>query len=371
MKEQFKKITKGYLAILIFKILLIGSGLLIQSCEKDTLNEQASSNKLNAFENFEKKLILTSEKIPSDISEKLEEMKNYLDSDDNLNGNPILQNPTINSTISDLRSASEQLLVDAYGFTSSELSFEFNEEEKDLLMYSALLLYQIEKDRLQQQSILSSKIDINKFLALGGSMTYASGITFTQVGGCAAAALGIDILGDLKSALAGKKLSKKLIRKTVFKLAKLAGKYLSGVGLAITGIQFGICIAGTLAGADNTVIQEALPRYFLNSTNFNVINIKDRKKVYFVYNKMDIVSTESFSNKKVYGKYTNNSVIDLYVFTQRYKYEVINEDLDRMNPGKIIVPRLIGRTYSENACSGQGSLLDCYPDLGGIGGSLN
>ena len=69
-------------------------------------------------------------------------------------------------------------------------------------------------------------------------------LDWNDVASCCAAALGLDVLEDMRKALTGKRITRKIVEGVLKKSIKKVATRLSGVvGVSITVAEFGVCLA--------------------------------------------------------------------------------------------------------------------------------
>lgn len=69
-------------------------------------------------------------------------------------------------------------------------------------------------------------------------------LDWNDVASCGAAALGLDVLEDMRKALTGKRITREIVERVLKKSIKKVATRLSGVvGVSIAVAEFGVCLA--------------------------------------------------------------------------------------------------------------------------------
>jgi len=293
LKLGFKKYLKGMFGIFMIKLCIVGLIVINQSCETegelDYTNEQIVAKELfseamnESFENMHKVEVIPnnntiSRRIKSDIvtirvfknskkitkssrSQTMNSLGDIISSgydyeivglhktlgtggtgeitdDGNLYFDIELEE--VNKAIKPVINASKNYLY-AYDFSDEEISEVLIGQDESLLvpMVEAAI-------KVDNQNKMISYHESNKLTDfLFGIESANAQLTWSEVGTCAAAAIGIDVLQDMKEATAGKKMSKKILKKAFKKVAAKFVSYLTGWGLAWTGVYFIGCLGAS------------------------------------------------------------------------------------------------------------------------------
>lgn len=285
MKNGLNKFAKGMFAIITIKLILISIVLVIQSCTqesfvvdenltvaKNTFLESIAKtrNKFNNVSVTKNNLKITHLRkgnvLPEssmfvkttnnnldigmdnlgDVSDKLVEGEIELilnpSEIDLLNERVIaieVSEDDVEEALSTSINASKEYL-NSYGFTESEISEILVGQDESLLIQLVHANITILNER---EGVANNMIDKKFIDTLFGIQSAHAQITWGEVGGCAAAAIGIDIIHDLRSETAGKKMTKKVLGKAFKKVATKVASYLTGFGLAWTAVYFVGCLA--------------------------------------------------------------------------------------------------------------------------------
>jgi len=278
MNNTLKKIVRGTLAIFMIKLVLFGGLFIIQSCQKDDnsniINDQAktefltslqiSRTNLNIVQTENTKENNTTFKTNSTTDgetqviclvdpPKDEEINGFgkiiqvvIDWDlvvtEIDNGEPsidcyeVLVNDITEALNPSVASAKNYLL--SYGYSNNEITEILDGEDETFL--PALVYGMIAVDS-ESNGITYNNNELELLNNLLGIQSTYAQVSGGDIVGCAVAALGLDILEDIRTAKAkGKKIGKKFLKKAV---KKVATKLLGPIGVAITIGQFAYCLA--------------------------------------------------------------------------------------------------------------------------------
>lgn len=130
------------------------------------------------------------------------------------------------------------------GFTQSDLSDILQDNDETLLtILSISLIAVLDTKNAEQEDFQDSQFHEYLTPLQTSFITQDDGLSWAEVGGCALAALGIDVIADLRTELHGKKMTKKILKKAFKKVAGRLLGYITGWGLVITAGYFIGCLA--------------------------------------------------------------------------------------------------------------------------------
>ncbi len=226
INDSIKKISKGMIAIFTIKILLLGGIFIFQSCLNDFEEVNDGSEQKLAITKFKSIVIKTTPKIRSVIE------KQHLLTAKGLSTNKanVKAEKEINSAIAPIISGTKELLR-TFDLTESDLAEVFDDPNDPRISIVGLTILASENNE-------GNQIAMN-FASILGTSVYAQ--SWGDIGRCAAAALGVDLIYGLTDAGASAAWKRKALKK-LFK--KVATRILGPVGVAIAIAEFGICVAG-------------------------------------------------------------------------------------------------------------------------------
>lgn len=287
MAKQIKNVTnrvaKGMIAIFAIKLMLFGGIFLIQSCTQDS--DIVDENIKNAEDIFLKSLSQTREnfntvtvvatKFDNTIFQRTSDLEPTVmvkslneNADIELNNLADVTNSLVSGDIelvldhdlvqqegdnlmqiqvseSDLRgalstsvNASKNYLYE-FGFSNSEINEVLLGQDESLLIQLVHANITVQNENNGTASLINENDFIN---SLFGIQTAQAQISWGEVGGCAAAAIGLDIIQEMRAETAGKNMTKKVLKKAFRKVAGKLASYLTGFGLAWTAAYFVGCL---------------------------------------------------------------------------------------------------------------------------------
>lgn len=144
----------------------------------------------------------------------------------------------LRAALSNTINAAKHYLITT-GFSNSEINemlLGYDESILIILVHASIVL--------QNENIYTTThLDKNDFLnLLFGIQSAQAQISWKEVGGCAAAAIGLDIIQEMRAETAGKKMTKKVLKKAFEKVTAKLASYLTGFGLAWTAAYFVGCL---------------------------------------------------------------------------------------------------------------------------------
>ena len=281
------KIAKGMVAIFTIKLILFGIIVLIQSCTQD--NYIVDESIKNAEDVFLKSLTQTGENFYSvpvvttklenevfhksaDISQSVMVKSLNESADIQLNDLADVSNGLIRGDIqlvldpeliieqegnnlmqiqvpaSDIKvalatsiNASKNYLY-TYGFSDSEIDEMLLGQDESLLIQLVHASITLQNENYVNANSINENDFINTLFGIQTAQAQRQ-ITFEEVGRWAAAAIGLDIIQEMREQTAGKKITKRVLEKAFKKVTTKLASYLTGFGLAWTAVYFVGCLA--------------------------------------------------------------------------------------------------------------------------------
>lgn len=242
-----KKFAKGMFALFCMKILLIGTVAIIQACsadesdfDKGKIDGLKFKNALNLSVNGIEKIIANADK--EKYAQERLTVNNGIKCYTGLNnyGNTVelcYSTSQENEFEQELQPALTEAKNYLYskGFTNNEISQMIASENGHELDLIPLVMTMVE---LEGNSIASTNLNLSSFFGYSAFAQSAPELTSGEIGWCALAAIGADILIQLGNSSASS-WSKSAIKKAFGAVAKRA---LGPIGVAIAVVSFGICI---------------------------------------------------------------------------------------------------------------------------------
>lgn len=220
--KTLSQIKKGLVVLVAFKLFLVGVALIVNSCQVETED---------VFDNLEQETAIT--KFENLFNETVIELENTLNQKQNFIS---IKNHSSNKKIEELTKEKLNVIVDG----TKELLLAFNLTDSDLLENFDDLTDP--KIALLGLAILAQKKNHNqtamKFINVVSQSAYAQ--FWRHFGHCAASAIGVDLAYSFISSEESSAWKRKKLKK-LFK--KVASRALGPVGVAITLIDFSICLS--------------------------------------------------------------------------------------------------------------------------------
>ena len=251
------KVAKGMLAIFMIKVLLFSGVFVFQSCQTESLNNTENLKKEAALNNFKALVINNSTQIEKFIRDQNGEQ--VLARASNSSASSSIDNNVKFAVMPIVTGAKDLLLV--YGISEIDLINVFGDSNSPKIALLGLLTLKIEMTLHENQSSVS----MNSFFF---NSLYAQ--STLQVIDCALSALGLPaglVLGSAKN----------LGRKAILKAAaKLAGRLVGWVGMAIAAYQFVRCLNDINPAAVSFHPPQSIESFLIDDWNDgNVLSLED------------------------------------------------------------------------------------------------
>ena len=256
INNSIKKFGKGMLAIVTIKLLLIVGVFVIQSCGTNELETGAIDHEAIAFQKTLNEFALNMEELLENGVEK----SNLMASKEvwhcnlfNINGQEV-NFCFSESHITQMKQNMQQTINSAKDFLYSRglNDNDINEilegsDDSSLIPLVESVLY-VEAEAsgyvLNKRKSSENLELFGIYSAMAQEVHFDSGPGFDwgMIGGCAAAAIGLDSLGTLRDALAGKKVTGKALKKAAKKVVKKFVAGATGWGTILIVAEFSICV---------------------------------------------------------------------------------------------------------------------------------
>ena len=236
---SIKKFGKGMLAIFAIKLLLFGGAFVVQSCQTDSIEDSTNIEQQLALSKFESLVRTSTPKIQSVVSKQQNLLLSRSASATDVTAQTEEEAKEVMMPI--VQGAKE--LLSQYGVNEGDLAEEFGTSDDPRTAILGLMTLRIEQLSIENNETTAS---VQNFLF---TPLYAQ--SALEVVDCALSALGLPaglVIGSAKN------LGTKAILKAA---AKLAGRVIGWVGLAVAAYQFVRCL-DSYASLDSQTIDVQL-----------------------------------------------------------------------------------------------------------------